>query len=61
LLIEATWMWRSRDKYAQKIYNRLLGKSGIPQKAITALARKLAVILWRLSVEKRTYRKIEAV
>jgi len=61
LLIEAAWMWRSRDKYAQKIYNRLLGKSGIPQKAITALARKLAVILWRLSVEKRTYRKIEAV
>lgn len=60
LLIEAAWMWRSRDKYAQKIYNRLLGKSGIPQKAITALARKLAVILWRLSVEKRTYRKIEA-
>ena len=61
LLIEAAWMWRSRDKYAQKIYNRFLGKTGIPQKAITALARKLAVILWRLSVEKRTYRKIEAV
>ena len=61
LLIEAVWMWRSRDKYVQKIYNRFLGKTGIPQKAITALARKLAVILWRLSVEKRTYRKIEAV
>lgn len=58
LLIEAAWMWRSRDEYAKKIYNRTLSKCGIPQKAIAALARKLAVILWRLSIEKRPYRQV---
>lgn len=58
LLIEAAWMWRARDDYARQTYNKLLSKSAIPQKAITALARKLAVILWRLSIEKRNYRII---
>ena len=29
---------------------------GIAQKAIAAVARKLAVILWRLYVERRSYR-----
>ena len=59
LLIEAAWIWRARDPYAQKIYNRLLSKTGVPQKAIAALARRLAIILWRLSIEQRVYRPIE--
>lgn len=58
LLIEAAWMWKSRDEYAKQIYNRLLSKGGIPQKAIAAVARKLAIILWKLCIEQRTYRKI---
>lgn len=57
LLIEAAWIWKSRDEYAKQMYNRLLGKVGIPQKAIVAVARKLAVILWKLCVEQRNYRK----
>jgi len=56
LLIEAAWIWRSKDANAAELYNKLLGKTGIPQKAITALARKLAIILWRLSIEQRAYR-----
>jgi transposase len=58
LLIEAAWMWRTKDAKAGELYNKLLGKTGIPQKAITALARRLAIILWRLSIEQRTYRPI---
>ncbi|UJX41312.1 IS110 family transposase [Desulfovibrio sp. JY] len=60
LLVEAAWKWRAHDPKAQAWYHKLLGKSGLAQKAITALARKLAIILWRLSLEKRVYRS-EAV
>ena len=59
LLIEAAWMWRAKDSYAHDLYNKLLSKTGIPQKAIAALARRLAIILWRLSIEQRAYRPIE--
>ena len=57
LLIEAAWMWRARDQYADSIYRRLLGKTGVAQKAIAALARRLALILWRLCTEHRRYRQ----
>jgi len=60
LLIQAAWVWRAKDPYAQGIYNKLLSKNGIPQKAIAALARRLAIILWRLSIEQRAYRPLVA-
>lgn len=60
LLIEAAWMWRAKDDYADRIYRRLLGKTGIAQKAIAALARRLAIILWRLCIEQRRYRPTTA-
>lgn len=56
LLIEAAWMWRQYDPYARELYNKFLGRMGIAQKAIVAVARKLAVILWRLYIERRYYR-----
>jgi transposase len=55
LLIEAAWLWRSKDPYAARLYKQFLGRMGISQKAIAAVARKLAIILWRLSVEQRKY------
>lgn len=55
LLIEAAWIWKSKDEYAAKHYGRLVSRHGIAQKAIAALARKLAIILWRLCIEKRGY------
>jgi len=58
LLIEAAWMWRQYDPHARNLYNRFLGRMGIAQKAIAAVARKLAVILWRLYVERRHYRSV---
>jgi predicted transcriptional regulator len=51
-------MWRTKDAKAGELYNKLLSKTGIPQKAITALARRLAIILWRLSIEQRPYRPV---
>jgi transposase len=56
LLVEAAWLWKAKDPYAATIYNRLLGRCGIAQKAITALARRLAILLWRLAIEQRPYR-----
>lgn len=50
LLIEAAWMWKQQDPWAQNFYNRILGRHGVPQKAIAALARKLAALLWELSL-----------
>lgn len=56
LLVEAAWIWKSKDSFAAELYNRLLARTGLPQKAITAVARRLAIILWRLMVEQRPYR-----
>lgn len=56
LLIEAAWIWRNRDEQAAKTYNTILARTGVPQKAIAALARRLAIILWRLCIEDRPYR-----
>jgi len=50
LLIEAAWMWKQHDEWARQFYNRILSRHGVPQKAITALARKLAALLWKLSL-----------
>ena len=58
LLIEVSWIWVAHDKYASNLYHKFLGKTGIPQKAIAAVARKLTIILWRLSIEKRAYKSV---
>jgi len=56
LLIEAAWNWKRKDPYAAALYNKFVSRTGIAQKAICAVARKLAIILWRLLVEQRVYR-----
>ncbi len=61
LLIEAAWAWRQYDPYARDLYNRFLSRMGIAQKAIAAVARRLAVILWRLYVERRPYRRVAVI
>jgi len=56
LLVEAAWIWRAKDPWANAFYGKLLSRTGLAQKAIIGLARKLAIILWRLVIEKRPYR-----
>jgi transposase len=55
VLVEAAWRLRSKEKWASDFYRRIYSHCGVPQKAITALARKLAIILWRLWMENRHY------
>ncbi|NDV17800.1 transposase, partial [Pseudodesulfovibrio sp. JC047] len=50
LLIEAAWIWKQKDEWARGFYNRIYSQSGVAQKAIAALARKLAALLWKLSL-----------
>lgn len=50
LLIEAAWIWKQKDEWARNFYNRIYSRSGVSQKAIAALARKLAALLWKLSL-----------
>ena len=56
ILVEAAWTWKRHDAQAERIYNRILARSGVTQKAICAVARKLAIIMWRLCLEQRPYR-----
>jgi len=56
LLVEAAWVWKSKDSGIQALYTRILCNTGLAQKAITAVARKLSIILWRLACEIREYR-----
>ncbi len=61
LLVEAAWIWKAKDPWAQAFYGQLLSRSGIAQKAIIGLARKMAIIHWRLLTEKRPYRPGSAI
>ena len=54
LLVEAAWLWKRSDERAQEFYNLILSRTGLPQKAISAVARKLAAHLWRLSLPPQT-------
>ncbi len=51
ILVEAAWQWTWRDPEAKELYNRHFAMHGIGQKAIVAVARKLAIKLWRLAME----------
>jgi transposase len=55
LLIEASWQLCAKEAWAKRLYNQVLCRSGMLQKAIVAVAHKLAIVLWRLLVENRTY------
>lgn len=55
LLIEAAWRWRRYDDHARAYYNRLLSNSGCAQKAITALAHKLGIVMWNIMEQHTDY------
>jgi transposase len=56
ILIEAAWRWITRDEWAAKQYGHLVRNTGDKKKAIAALARRLLIILWRISVTGEPYR-----
>jgi transposase len=55
-LIEAAWIWIRTDASAYKTFLRLLHNTGEKNKAITAMARRLAIHLWRMICENKPYR-----
>jgi transposase len=55
VLVEAAWRWVACDEAAKLVYRRLVGNTGGGQKAIVGMARRLGVLLWRLSVHGRPY------
>jgi transposase len=56
LLIEASWTWIRHDKHAAVVYRRLVGNTGSAQKAIVAMARRMAVNLWCMLCRGEDYR-----
>lgn len=55
MLVEAAWVLRGKESWASELYDSILRRCGVFQKAIVALARRLAIILWRMWLEDRPY------
>ena len=55
-LVEAARRWVACGEAAKAVYRRLVGNTGSGKKAIVAMARRLGVLLWRLSVRGEPYR-----
>jgi len=55
ILVEAAWILIGKEAYYRRVYNKIRSKTNLPQKAITAVARRLLIIMWRVAVEKRAY------
>jgi len=55
VLVQSAWQWVRRDPAAAALYGHLVGETGCAQKAIVAVARHLAILLWHLVTEESTY------
>jgi len=56
LLVEAAWVLYTRAAWAKDLYSRIYMRNGkCGSKAIIAVARKLAIIMWRVWLEERPY------
>jgi len=57
ILVQAAWRWIKQDARARTVYDRLVHNTGLPQKAIVGIARRLAVCLWRMTVTGELFRQ----
>jgi len=55
MLIQGAWLWIQKDRDAYKTFCRLVQNTGHKNKAITAMARKLAVHLWKMACDNKPY------
>jgi transposase len=55
VLVEAAWQWIRYDPGAKKVFKRLVAATGNIQKAIVAMARRLAIVLWRILTTGEVY------
>ena len=56
-LIQAAWIWIIKDHQAKQVYLRIARNTGQKNKAITAMARRLAIHLWKMLCNNEPYRK----
>jgi len=56
ILVESAWRLVAVEETYRDFYNRIRSKTGLAQKGIAAVARKLLVLIWRISIEMRPYR-----
>lgn len=56
--VEAAWRWVAYDEAAARRYRQLVATTGSSKKAVVAMARRLGVLLWRLSVHGEPYRDV---
>jgi len=54
-LIEAAWRWVAKDPWAAQKFARLQAQTASRKKAIVAMARRLGIILWRISLTGQAY------
>jgi len=50
ILIEYAWKHKSKNAQPEALYRRVLSRSGLAQKAITSVARRLGILLWKLLI-----------
>lgn len=55
MLIQGAWLWILKDHDAYKTFCRLVHNTGQRNKAITAMARKLAIHLWKMACDNKPY------
>jgi transposase len=58
VLVEAAWRWVAGDEVTARRYRQLAAATGSAKKAIVGMARRLAILLWRLSVRGESYRSV---
>ena len=56
MLIEASWVAIRKDKRMASTYHRLFRNTGNGKKAIAGVARRLAVRLWTMLINREAYR-----
>jgi transposase len=56
-LIQAAWAWMRCDPWARELFYKLSQQTGHPNKAVVALARRLAIHLWRMACDQKPYRQ----
>ena len=56
ILVEATWRFTSLDPEAHKKFLKIAHNTGNKKKAIVAMARKLGILLWKITVTGESYK-----
>ena len=55
MLVEAAWQWKKNDPAARATFKRLAARRKNSKIAIVAVARRLAILLWRIATGRETY------